>query len=142
MRDRGFIVLFGGTCSAVYLLFTFLPVTYHSLLAAQLVLSTCFLFVVSAQNGLTSTFGQQHLMSGQISAVWNVAASLPGIIALVLGGYLSDVMERRDGQGAAHLLFLVGAAIMAFGRTVWPVAARDRVRQPAGRAPRKCASAR
>jgi MFS family permease len=113
MRDRGFIVLFGGICAAVYLVFAFAPVTYQTLLAAQLLLGTCFLFVASAQNGLTSTLGQQHLMSGQISAVWNIAASLPGIIALVLGGYLSDVMEHRDGEGAAHLLFLVGAAIMA-----------------------------
>jgi MFS family permease len=113
MRDRGFVVLFGGLCSVVYLLFTFVPVSYRSLLAAQLLLGTCFLFVASAQNGLTSAIGQQHLMSGQISAVWNIAASLPGIIALILGGYLSDVMERRDAEGAAHLLFLVGAAIMA-----------------------------
>jgi predicted MFS family arabinose efflux permease len=113
MRDRGFIVLFGGICSAVYLLFTFTPVTYQTLLAAQLLLGACFLFVASAQNGLTSTLGQQHLMSGQISAVWSIAGSLPGIIALILGGYLSDVMERRDGEGAAHLLFLVGAAVMA-----------------------------
>jgi Na+/melibiose symporter-like transporter len=52
-------------------------------------------------------------MSGQISAVWNVAGALPGIVALILGGYLSDVMERRDAEGAAHLLFFVGATMMA-----------------------------
>jgi MFS family permease len=113
MRDRGFIVLFGSLCSAVYLLFAVAPVTYQSLLAAQLLVGTCFLFVISAQNGLTSAFGQQHVMSGQISAVWSIAGSLPGIIALILGGYLSDLMEHRDVDGAAHLLFLAGAAIMA-----------------------------
>jgi predicted MFS family arabinose efflux permease len=113
MGDRGFIVLFGGICSVGYLIFTFAPVTYQTLLAAQLLLGTCFLFVASAQNGLTSTLGQQHRMSGQISAVWNVAGALPGIVALILGGYLSDVMERRDAEGAAHLLFFVGATIMA-----------------------------
>ena len=37
-----------------------------------------FLFVASAQNGLTSTIGQQHVMSGQISAVWNIFALAPG----------------------------------------------------------------
>ena len=86
MRDRGFIALFGGICAVVYLLFTFAPVTYRTLLAAQLLLGTCFPFVASAQNGLTSTLGQQHVMSGQISAVWNITAALPGIIALILGG--------------------------------------------------------
>jgi MFS family permease len=113
MRDRGFMVLFGGLCAAVYILFAFAPVTYQSLLVAYLLLGTSFLFVASAQNGLTSAIGQQHVMSGQVSAAWNIFGSLPGIAALLLGGSLSDVMEGRDVAGAAHLLFLVGAAIMA-----------------------------
>jgi hypothetical protein len=113
MRDRGFIVLFGALSAAVYLLFTFLPVTYESLLAASLLLGTSFLFVASAQNGLTSAIGQQHVMSGQISAAWNIFGSLPGIAALILGGFLSDLMERRDAARATHLLFLLGAVIMA-----------------------------
>jgi MFS family permease len=113
MRDRGFMVLFGGLCAALYLLFAVAPVTYQSLLVAHLLLGTSFLFVSSAQNGLTSAIGQQHLMSGQISAAVNIFGSLPGIVALILGGFLSDLMERRDAERAAHLLFLVGAAIMA-----------------------------
>jgi Na+/melibiose symporter-like transporter len=52
-------------------------------------------------------------MSGQISAAVNIFGSLPGIAALILGGFLSDLMEGRDAERAAHLLFLVGAAIMA-----------------------------
>jgi MFS family permease len=113
MRDRGFMVLFGGLCAAVYVLFAFTPVTYQSLLVAYLLLGTSFLFVSSAQNGLTSAIGQQHVMSGQVSAAWNIFGSLPGIAALILGGSLSDLMEGRDVARAAQLLFLVGAAIMA-----------------------------
>jgi MFS family permease len=67
----------------------------------------------SAQNGLTSAIGQQHVMSGQISAAWTIFGSLPVIAALILGGFLSDLMERRDAAHATHLLFLLGAAIMA-----------------------------
>jgi hypothetical protein len=113
MRDRGFMVLFGGLCAALYVLFAFMPVSYQSLLVAYLLLGTSFLFVSSAQNGLTAAFGQQHIMSGQISAAWNIFGSLPGIAALILGGYLSDVMEGRDAARASRLLFLVGATIMA-----------------------------
>ena len=40
-------------------------------------LTTAFLFVASAENGLASTIGQQHAMSGQISAVWSIFASIP-----------------------------------------------------------------
>ncbi len=113
MRDRGFMVLFGALSAAVYLLFALMPVTYESLLVASLLLGMSFLFVASAQNGLTSALGQQHVMSGQVSAAWNIFGSLPGIAALLLGGSLSDLMERQNATRATHLLFLVGAVIMA-----------------------------
>jgi hypothetical protein len=77
MRDRGFMVLFGALSAAVYLLFALMPVTYESLLVASLLLGMSFLFVASAQNGLTSALGQQHVMSGQVSAAWNIFGSLP-----------------------------------------------------------------
>ena len=57
--------------------------------------------------------GQQHAMSGQISAVWNIFASLPTIAALLIGGTLSDLLEGRNADQAARILFFVGAAIMA-----------------------------
>jgi len=59
-RDRGLMLLFGGLSAAVYVLFAFTPVTYQSLLVAYLLLGTSFLFVSSAQNGLTSAIGQQQ----------------------------------------------------------------------------------
>ena len=96
MRDRGFMVLFGGLCAAIYVLFALAPVTYQSLLVANLLLGTAFLFVASAQNGLTSALGQQHVMSGQVSTAWNIFGSLPGIAALIFGGSLSDLMEGHD----------------------------------------------
>src|SRR5271165_2497735 len=113
LGDRGFMVLFGGLCAALYVMFAFAPVNYQSLLVANLLLGTAFLFVSSAQNGLTSALGQQHVMSGQVSAAWNIFGSLPGIAALLLGGSLSDLMERQNATRATHLLFLVGAVIMA-----------------------------
>jgi hypothetical protein len=58
------MVLFGGLCAAIYVLFALAPVTYQSLLVANLLLGTAFL---SAQNGLTSALGQQHVMSGDVS---------------------------------------------------------------------------
>jgi hypothetical protein len=69
-----------------------------TLFAAVVLLTTSFLFVSSAQNGLTSTIGQQHVMSGQISAIWNIFGSLPTIAALLIGGTLSDFLERRNAD--------------------------------------------
>jgi hypothetical protein len=86
MRDRGFMVLFGVISACIYVFFAFIPITYVTLLVAVVLLTTSFLFVSSAQNGLTSTIGQQHVMSGQISTVWNIFGSVPVLVAFLVGG--------------------------------------------------------
>ena len=113
MRDRGFMLLFGASTAGLYVFFAFTPVSFGTLLAANLLLTTSFLFVASAQNGLTSTIGQQHAISGQVSAVWNIFTSIPNTAALLLGGSLSAVLESENAERAARMLFLGGAAIMA-----------------------------
>src|ERR1700730_16067559 len=52
MRDRGFMLLFGATSALLYAVFAVIPVTYATLLVAMVLLTTSFLFVASAQNGL------------------------------------------------------------------------------------------
>jgi len=112
MRDRGFMLLFSMLTAALYCIFAFIPITYTTLLIEVVLLTTSFLFVSSAQNGLTSTLGQQHAMAGQISAVWNIFGSLPTVAALLAGGALSDLLERRQADDAARILFLIGAGLM------------------------------
>ena len=85
---------------------------YATLLVAVVVLTASFLFVASAQNGLTSVIGQQHAMTGQVSAVWNVFLSIPTVGALLIGGKLSGLLEDEDPDQAVRILFLAGAAIM------------------------------
>jgi Major Facilitator Superfamily len=113
MRDRGFMLLFGCISGFLYGVLAFTPMTYATLLVAVVVLTTSFLFVASAQNGLTSTIGQQHAMTGQISAVWNVFLSIPTVAALLVGGELSGMLEDKNPDQAVRILFLAGAAIMA-----------------------------
>ena len=113
MRDRGFMLLFGGVTTLLYILCAFTPITYATLLVAVVLLTASFLFVASAQNGLTSVIGQQHAMTGQVSAAWNVFLSIPTVGALLIGGKLSGLLEEKDPDQALRFLFLVGAAIMA-----------------------------
>ncbi|WP_213741593.1 MFS transporter [Bradyrhizobium sp. dw_411] len=113
MRDRGFMLLFGGTSALLYVIFAFTPTTYSMLIVAVVLLTASFLFVASAQKGLTTTIGQQHAMTGQISAVWNVFLSVPTVGALLMGGVLSGMLETERPDRAIRILFLVGAAIMA-----------------------------
>ncbi|HLX17258.1 MAG TPA: MFS transporter [Bradyrhizobium sp.] len=112
MRDRGFMLLFGGICALLYLGFAFVPMSYATLLVAIIVLTASFLFVASAQNGLTSTIGQQHAMTGRISAAWNVFMSVPMVATLLIGGWFSNLLEAHNDDSAARILFLAGAAIM------------------------------
>ena len=112
-RDCGFMLLFGGVSALLYVCFAFAPMTYSMLLVAVVVLTASFLFVASAQNGLTTTIGQQHAMTGQISAVWNVFLSVPTVAALLMGGMLSGMLETESPDRAIRILFLVGAAVMA-----------------------------
>jgi hypothetical protein len=113
MRDRGYMLLFGGVSALLYICFAFTPLTYATLLAAIVLLTASFLFVASAQNGLTSTIGQQHAMTGEVSAVWNVFLSVPTVGALLVGGTLSGMLEDKNPDQAIRILFLVGATIMA-----------------------------
>jgi hypothetical protein len=113
MRDRGYMLLFGGASALLYVCFAFTPLAYVTLLAAIVLLTASFLFVASAQNGLTSTIGQQHAMTGEVSAVWNVFLSVPTVGALLIGGTLSGMLEDKNPDQAIRILFLVGATIMA-----------------------------
>jgi predicted MFS family arabinose efflux permease len=113
MRDRGFLVLFGAACAAIYVYFAFTTPNATTLLIAVVLLTTAFLFVASAQAGLSSVIGQQQVMSGQVSTVWNIFLSVPTLAAFVAGGLLSDQLEGKHADQAARVLFLLGAGFMA-----------------------------
>lgn len=113
MGDRGLLLLFGAISAVLYTVFAFTPVTYVTLLVAVVLLTTTFLFASSAQNGMTAAIGQQHLMTGQVSAMWNIFLSIPVVAALLVGGWLSGTLEERDPDEATRILFLAGAAVMA-----------------------------
>jgi hypothetical protein len=109
IRDReiiGFFSLFGA---ALYLVLALLPLSYTTLLLAALLPTTTFLFAASAQSGLTASIGQQHAMSGQISAVWNIFVSFPAAAAFVIGGHFSQFLEKQGPEETAHILFSLGA---------------------------------
>jgi BT1 family len=113
MGDRGYLLLFGAISGVLYTMFAFTSVTYVTLLVAMVLLTTAFLFASSAQNGMTAAIGQQHLMTGQVSAMWNIFLSIPMVGALLVGGWLSGTLEELDPDEAIRILFLAGAAVMA-----------------------------
>ncbi|HTX50712.1 MAG TPA: hypothetical protein VME40_15120, partial [Caulobacteraceae bacterium] len=112
LRDRGFMMIFGGVAALLYAAFAFVPVSVVSLLAYSILLGSIFQFAVAGQTGLAATIARQHVMSGQMSTVMNVVASVAGLLPLAVGGYLSNYLEHQAVNEAVRQLFLVGAAIM------------------------------
>jgi MFS family permease len=112
MNDRGFIILYGAITAGIYILFAFIPFSYFTILMTILLSTTSFLFVLSAQQGLTSLIGQQHVMSGQISTVLNILTIVPMLIGLLIGGWLSGLLESIHADDAVRILFLMGGIIM------------------------------
>jgi MFS family permease len=83
------------------------------LLASALILGGSFAFMWAGWNGLASTIGQQHSMSGQISSVWNSAGTTSIVLAVLIGGAVSDRLELLQAAGSVRVLFLAIAATMA-----------------------------
>jgi MFS family permease len=113
IRDRGFMIIFGFLCAGVYAGCAFAPVSAVTLGVAMILLTCTFLFVQSGQLGLTAAISRQHVMSGQVSAIWNAAGSLPLLFAYAIGGFLSNALEGEHAEQAARTLFLTGAVVMA-----------------------------
>ena len=134
MADRGYMLLFGFVTAALYVVFAFVPVSYATLLGAITLLTASYLFVASAQQGLTSTIGQQHAMAGQISAVWSICRVDPGDRSASHRGLPQQCARRTEAPAdAARILFLTGATTMMAGDGICRVEAAKRLRQRPGR---------
>jgi len=112
-KDRGLLMVFGALCAATYGLFAFAPATYPVLLAAVLLSSVAWSFAHAAQQGLSTQIGQQHVMSGQVSTIWNIFIVVPYLASYLAGGALSQALEGGAASLAARTLFLAGAALLA-----------------------------
>ncbi|MDB5497943.1 MAG: ral substrate transporter [Phenylobacterium sp.] len=117
--DRGHLVVFGLATAAIYAAMAFIEPTYAVLLVGVLVVTALMQFVAGAATGLSSAIGRHHAMTGQMSTVMNFAIPAPGVMAMLLGGVLSGLLEGGGAVTAARILFLLGAGLMlaitAFG---------------------------
>jgi MFS family permease len=117
--DRGHLVVFGLASAALFVLLAFVEPTYWVLLSGVFAATLLMQFVGGAAAGLASSVGRHHAMSGQMSTVMNGAQLVPWVIAFLLGGILSGLLEGAGATLAARIIFLIGAGLMiamtAFG---------------------------
>ncbi len=106
LRDRGFFLLFSAAALLIYLTLSALRLSYVSLYVGMVLAMAAFRFIAAASQGLMALTAQEQLMSGRLSALWQIIAMVGTFVAGVGGGFV-----------AAHLtyaqIFWVMAAITA-----------------------------
>jgi hypothetical protein len=109
LRDRGYFLIFGAASAAVFVWMALSDLTYAGLFAGMLLVMLSFRFVAAAYQGLIALVGQERLMSGRLSAVWNIFSSVPYVIGAFASGWVAE--NLRPSQ--TFMVMTVGAALIA-----------------------------
>src|SRR5580704_2152882 len=75
MRDCGYFLVFGAVSVAVFTWMAFSGLSYARLFAGMMLVMITFRFISAAYQGLMALVGQERLMSGRLSSVWQVVSS-------------------------------------------------------------------
>ncbi len=57
----------------------------------MLLLMFAFRFIAAAYQGLMALVGQEKLMSGRLSALWNIVGSIPYVAGGFASGWVSNI---------------------------------------------------
>jgi MFS family permease len=106
LRDRGYFLIFGSVTAAVFVWMALSPLSYARLFVGMLLVMFSFRAISAAYQGLLALVGQEKLMSGRLSALWNIVSSFPAILGAFASGYLT--VHLAPGQ-----TFLLVAALAA-----------------------------
>jgi hypothetical protein len=96
LRDRGYFLIFAPATAAVFLWMAFTDLTYWGLFAGMLLVMTSFRLVSAAYQGLIALTGQEKLMSGRLSALWQIVSSVPYIAGGVASGWMSENLKPEQ----------------------------------------------
>lgn len=112
LRDRGYFLVFAPVTAAVFIWLALSPLSYLGLFAGLLLVMMTFRLVSAAYQGLLALVGQEKLMSGRLSALWNIVSSVPAVLGAVASGYLA---ENLPPSATFVLVALLSLLIGVFG---------------------------
>lgn len=95
-RDRGFFLIFAPLTAVALLGMAFSGLSYASLGLGMLLAMLSSRFVAAAYQGLIALVGQEKLMSGRLSALWNVVGTIPVVASAFASGYVSDHLGAQQ----------------------------------------------
>lgn len=96
LRDRGYFLIFAPATAAVFIVLAFSRLSYSGLLAGVFLAMLFSRFMMAAYQGLMALVGQEKLMSGRLSALWNIVSSLPALAGAFASGYISDHLDPKS----------------------------------------------
>ncbi|HEY1707447.1 MAG TPA: MFS transporter [Rhizomicrobium sp.] len=111
LRDRGFFRIFAPLTALFFFWLAFTQLTYWGLFTGLLLAMFSFRFVSAALWGLTALTGQEQLMSGRLSALWNIVGSVPYIIGALASGWVAEYLPPRTTFILCGVLALVIGAL-------------------------------
>lgn len=112
LRDRGYFLIFAPITAAVFVWMAYTELTYTGLFIGMFLVMFFWRFVAAGQWALLALVGQEKLMSGRLSALWNIIASIPYIAGALASGWIAEHLPPHQ----TFLLMAVLSMLMfAFG---------------------------
>lgn len=111
LRDRGYFLLFGIVTALVFFVLALAPLSYGGLLVGMLMAMASFRFLMAAYQGLMALVGQEQLMSGRITALWQIINSVSSLGAGFAAGYVAQHFTPMQTFALIGALALVIAAL-------------------------------
>lgn len=110
LRDRGYFLIFAPITAAVFAWMAYSQLTYTGLFIGMFLVMFFFRFVAAGQWALLALVGQEKLMSGRLSALWNVVSSIPYIVGGLASGWIAEHLPPRQ----TFILMAVLSMLMFF----------------------------
>ena len=109
LRDRGFLLIFAPLAAAAFLWMAFSRLSYIGLFAGLLLAMGSFQFSMAAYQGLITLIGQEDLMTGRLSTLWNVFSFIPYVVSAFASGFIAEHLSPHQ----AFLMMAVLAVVLA-----------------------------
>ena len=112
LRDRGYFLVFAPVTAIVFAWMAYAQLTYTGLFIGMFLVMFFWRFVAAGQWALLALVGQEKLMSGRLSALWNIISSVPYIVGALASGWIAEHLPPRQTfilMAALSLLIFVFA---------------------------------
>jgi MFS family permease len=118
LRDRGYFLIFAPVVGLVFLWMALSHLSYQGLFMGMILVMFASRFISAAYQGLLALVGQERLMSGRLSALWQIVSGLPVLAGAFASGWMAE--HLRPSQ---TFLLLAALAFLIALFSLWKPAA-------------------